>query len=200
MRRRHSPLAPQYIIPALLLFLLGIAFESAAAQSPVNPGQRIRATMSNGGVVVGTVTSVSGSESMTIRTQSTIQGGGGVFGGVNSSEGQTVDLSFGNVRRLELSAGMQSGMRKGAMWGAIGGVVVFGGIGAAAAGGPGALYGGLTGGIGGALNGLWIGHFFLGGEKWVPSPAFFGSGMSLVLTPRSGRSGVAVGLRLPMGR
>ena len=189
-------------ILAALPLLAGITFECADAQSPVNPGQRIRATMLNGGVIMGTVVSVSGSESMTVQTQATVQGGG--FGGgqfnTTTTQGQTVDVNLSNVRRIELSAGMQSGLKTGLMWGTVGGGALGAVGGAAAAGGEGAVAGLLYGGLIGAANGLWVGWFFLGGEKWVPAPSFSGIGMNLVLNPPVGRSGVAVGLRFSAGR
>ena len=48
-----------------------------------------------------------------------------------TTEGQTVDVIFSDIRQLELSAGTQSGLKQGAMWGGVGGGVM-GGVGGAA--------------------------------------------------------------------
>ena len=170
--------------------LLGPVFEPVSAQSPVFEGQRVRVTMNNGGVVIGTVVGTNESQSMTLSLEppekgETERGGRGLFfdadivvnpGPENRPE---ADISFSDVRLLELSAGFRSGMLEGAKYG----VMVGCALGLAA--GLGAdkselLDYILSGGVVGGLGGLYVGHKFLSRERWNVSPQFrsWGSGSS----------------------
>lgn len=177
------------------LALLVMFAQPASAQSPVSPGQRIRATMNNGGVVIGAVTAVSGTQSLTVNV-----------------EGAPVTVDLGGVRMLEVSRGRQSAVMKGAMYG--GGVGLLGGLafsrkatsarvdvtdtGVNVETDEAISWGGVAlWGISGALNGLWVGYFLLG-EDWSRIPGFGSAGPDLVLEAHPW-SAVSVGLRVPVG-
>ena len=166
--------------------LMGPLCEPVSAQSPVFPGQRVRVTMNNGGVVIGTVVATKEAQSMTLRLQppergETERGGRGLFFDADivvnpgPEDRPEADIPFSDVRILELSAGFRSGMLEGGKYG----VIVGGALGFAA--GLGAdksllLYYTLSGGVVGGLSGLWVGHKFLSRERWYVSPQFRPSG------------------------
>jgi len=174
--------------------LLVVFAQPASAQAPVSPGQRIRATMNNGGVVIGAVTAVSGRQSLTVNV-----------------EGAPVTVDLNGVRMLEVSRGRQPAVVKGAMYGGAAGLL--GGLvfarqasasidltdtGVNVGTEESISWGGVAlWGVSGALNGLWVGYFLLG-EDWSRIPGFGNGGPDLVLEAHP-LSAVSVGLRVPVG-
>ena len=173
-RRPVNPLLGGARRPRLASFALALAAvailaeaRTASAQVNVLPGQRIRATMSNGGLVIGTVVSVA-SDSLTINTGASLGTGFMGFNQPTFTPGASnIKMPIDQIRMIEISRGRVSGLKTGAMYGLAGGGILGTLGGAASCGADCAVVGAIYGALAGAGNGLWIGHFFLSGERWV---------------------------------
>lgn len=195
--------------------LPGPVLEPLSAQVDIIPGQRIRATMSNGGLVTGTAVSIT-ADSLTINT-----------GGVATSDqtpnfhfyqgaaafGPTVTLPIDRIVLIEISRGKVSGLKKGAMYGALAGAAVGLLLGVVemqedvvwnVCGATCVLWKTVTWSSLGAANGLWVGYFWLSGENWVvqygvgagPPPSRAGAA---AFQPPSLSPRVSIGLRVSAG-
>ncbi|MCY4646755.1 MAG: hypothetical protein OXE73_07770, partial [Gammaproteobacteria bacterium] len=178
--------------------------EVASAQTPVSPGQRVRLTMAHGGVVIGTVAAIGGTQSLT----------------VNAEGGSPVEVNLEEVDMLEVSRGRQSTVKKGILGGGTAGLL--GGLlneinrageevtsratdkilaGATTIDEEEPLSWGriALSGAGGALIGGVLGYFLLD-EDWNAIPGFGETGTTnLVVELYRGSAGFSVGLRLPFG-
>ncbi len=177
-------------LPAHLLFafasVLVFVVDSLPAEAQIIPGQRIRATLANGGQVIGLVTAVS-ADSVTLAPDS--EAGRTAFPGqtttvVVTGRGLEVAISRSDIRGLEISTGIRREWKKGLMYGAA--------IGA----GLGVLQGityeccilvwVIVDGASGAATGAALGYYFLSGETWSPVLA------------RSAEGAYRVGVRIPL--
>ncbi len=183
---------------AALALAVGLLAEAHTALAQVNvlPGQRIRATMSNGGLVTGTVVSVS-ADSLTINTGAAVAGSMAFTQATFTPGASNVKVPVNQIAMVEISRGRSSGLKKGAMYGAVGGGVLGALAGITAFTGPGpscaSCFVAYTGFLAaaGALNGLWIGHFWLSGETWVVQYGGAGGG-GAAWSP-----GLQIGMRVP---
>lgn len=153
----------------------GPAVESVLAQPSVFPGQRLRVTLNNGGVVIGMVTAVTESQSMTLSVDPVTGGDQGLSGifvvntGGPGGPRPEAEIQFGDVRFVEVSGGHKSGALRGAKYGVIAGGAV-GAVAALTYWRDCLVFCALYGGISGGLSGLAYGHWFLSGEQWTIMP------------------------------
>ena len=194
---------PRIAIVATLLALASFGVEEGLAQVDVLPGQRIRATMTNGGLVTGTVVSVT-PDSLAINTGMAAFGGSRILNPTMTVTpgASNVKIPIERIAMIEISQGWVSGLKKGAICGGLGGAGL-GLIAGAASYDTGATFGGgckvgcvfgltiLSGAVG-ALNGLWVGHVWLSGETWIVQWGGLGGSTASAVSP-----GLSVGLRLP---
>ena len=169
-------------LQGLVLVLAGGTFEAVSAQSSVSPGQRIRATLVNGGQLTGIVTNVYEFDSLSMvredRTERLL--------GVSSENQVRITLSADDIQLVEVSVGTVAGTRRGAV------------IGGAAGAGFGVLVGvfswgfalpvavvsyGATGAAVGAVYGYFFmsPHIYMPIDGWVPAPDYASVGLGPAL-------------------